>query len=74
MGSELSLLENQHGRLGFIRNFSSEVSSVPNSCPGDGKSSHPEDRPDSCSLDRGMHSTTQRVVPLAPGIVTSTCF
>lgn len=31
--SEFSLLENKHDALGFVRNFSSEVSSVPNSYP-----------------------------------------
>lgn len=31
--SEFSLLENKHDGLGFVRNFSSEVSAVPNSYP-----------------------------------------
>lgn len=61
MVSEFSVLENKHGRC-FVRNVYSEVSSVPNvlgvtkhpaSQTGGKKSRHPEDRPDSCSLDRG---------------------
>lgn len=39
MGSEFSQLENKYGGLGFVRNFSSEISSVPNSCPGGDQSS-----------------------------------
>lgn len=81
--SEFSLLENKHEGLGFVRNFSSEVSSyqLPSRWPGilglkrGRKSRHPEDRPDSCSLYRGRHrSTVQCAILLEPGLGIYTCF